>query len=1121
MIRYQIGFEAAAAAYMLILCCFAWVQYHNRTAAEKEFVRMACLAFAADVLDVASAVGISNGARIAPALNVLFSTGYFAVAALLGIQTVRYSLCYLIQGEGVKKMRSAIWGVGGLYFILLLCNCVTGIVFSFPDGVYTHGRLYYAVYLVPVFYMFCTAVILVTNYGRLRSFQRKSLEVLIILSFTGSLLQGLLFTDTLLTVFFVTLAICIIYFAFETPDYDKLLDTQRQLEMAKEETEIQRAAAQNANFAKTEFLANMSHELRTPIHAILGYDEQIIQDTGESRTAECAINIESAGRKLLSKVNDILDFSAMMDGTLSIDEVPYQTASLLQDALAYMEYDAAQRNLGFSCDIAEQIPQELIGDATRLMQIFSNLSGSAVKAADGEICISVGWYAQQEDAGAYRIRIQNGGQRYDSSQENLSESLEISIAGRLIEQMQGYMEMERETEEPVLYAEIPQRIKNAAPIGKFLRQEKGHREPGTHLFCAPGAKILVVDDNRMNLEVFAGNLRQTRIQIDTAESGFEALKRLQDHRYHLVLLDHMMPGMDGIQTLHELRRQKIAEDTPVIVLTANAVPGAKESYLAEGFDGYLSKPVGRKELLDVIRRFLPEKLIQTGEKNSSVNTGQTPLQMSAVCGQQNPEEKEEKEEKPDPQKQDVLQQLSFLDTQTGLMYCGDSEEFYLEILNSYCDGDKTQELCGFFDEEDWDAYRISIHALKSTSLSIGALTLSEEAKQLEQAAKEKDAAWIREHHAETMEHYQNLLAQIREVLQGTPEASAEADSNTDADVQQGRILIVDDDAMNLQVAEQMLAGKFFCSFAKSGPDAFAQLESEVPDLILLDLHMPQMNGFEVMERLRSDAVYREIPVIFLTADNDRETEIQGFMAGAQDFIKKPFVRDIMIQRISRILELNRLQKHLQQEVDRQTRISEERREKVERLSLQLVLALSSAVKAKNPYTNGHSMRVADYSREIAKRMGKSTQEQDQIYYMGLLHDVGKIGIPDEIINKTGRLTDEEFAIIRRHPLIGADILKNVSEMPALSTGTRGHHERYDGKGYPDGLKGEQIPLEARIIAVADSYDAMTSRRSYRDILPQDVVRGEIEKGKGTQFDPQITDIMLAMIDEDVEYRMTE
>ena len=167
------------------------------------------------------------------------------------------------------------------------------------------------------------------------------------------------------------------------------------------------------------------------------------------------------------------------------------------------------------------------------------------------------------------------------------------------------------------------------------------------------------------------------------------------------------------------------------------------------------------------------------------------------------------------------------------------------------------------------------------------------------------------------------------------------------------------------------------------------------------------------------------------------------------------------------------------------------------------------------------MRVADYSREIAKRMGKSVQEQDQIYYMGLLHDVGKIGIPDEIINKTDRLTDEEFAIIRRHPLIGADILRNVSEMPALSTGTRGHHERYDGKGYPDRLKGEQIPLEARIIAVADSYDAMTSRRSYRDILPQDVVRSEIEKGKGTQFDPQITDIMLAMIDEDVEYRMTE
>ena len=149
------------------------------------------------------------------------------------------------------------------------------------------------------------------------------------------------------------------------------------------------------------------------------------------------------------------------------------------------------------------------------------------------------------------------------------------------------------------------------------------------------------------------------------------------------------------------------------------------------------------------------------------------------------------------------------------------------------------------------------------------------------------------------------------------------------------------------------------------------------------------------------------------------------------------------------------------------------------------------------------------------------QQQNDIYMMGLLHDVGKIGIPDAVINKPARLTDEEFEIIKNHPVMGARILKNIREMPKLATGARWHHERYAGGGYPDGLSGEDIPEEARIIAVADAYDAMTSRRSYRDVMSQEHVRGEIEKGRGTQFDPRFADIMLAMIDEDTEYNMRE
>lgn len=214
-------------------------------------------------------------------------------------------------------------------------------------------------------------------------------------------------------------------------------------------------------------------------------------------------------------------------------------------------------------------------------------------------------------------------------------------------------------------------------------------------------------------------------------------------------------------------------------------------------------------------------------------------------------------------------------------------------------------------------------------------------------------------------------------------------------------------------------------------------------------------------------------------------------------------------------ELDDLRQHLQQEVDRQT-------EKLERISLQSLKTLAVTIDAKDKYTNGHSVRVAEYAREIIKRSGGSEKEQEEIYYIGLLHDIGKIGVPDDIINKDSGLTDEEYEIIKTHPVIGADILKNLSvDIPGIDVGARWHHEKYAGGGYPDGMKGDEIPREARIIGVADAYDAMTSKRSYRDILPQAVVRSEFVDKSGIQFDPVYAKLMVEMIDEDTEYLMRE
>lgn len=336
------------------------------------------------------------------------------------------------------------------------------------------------------------------------------------------------------------------------------------------------------------------------------------------------------------------------------------------------------------------------------------------------------------------------------------------------------------------------------------------------------------------------------------------------------------------------------------------------------------------------------------------------------------------------------------------------------------------------------------------------------------------------------------------------------------------ILVVDDDTSNLKMASYILGrAQMRVSCLKSGKDAVQFLEENRPDLVLLDIHMPEMDGFETMLAIRENEAVADIPVIFLTADDDSNTEKRGLEVGAVDFIKKPFVPEVLLLRVRHTIDLSRLQADLEHEVLKKTQEIAAQHEKLERISMQIVKALSGAVDAKDTYTNGHSLRVAEYSKEIARRAGLSREMQDDIYMMGLLHDVGKIGVPDAIINKPAHLTEDEYAVIRNHPVMGARILKNIKDFPKLITGARWHHERYDGKGYPDGIVGEEIPLEARIIAVADAYDAMSSRRSYRDVLPQDAVRLEIEKGKGTQFDPVMTEIALSMIDDDTDYQMRE
>lgn len=333
-----------------------------------------------------------------------------------------------------------------------------------------------------------------------------------------------------------------------------------------------------------------------------------------------------------------------------------------------------------------------------------------------------------------------------------------------------------------------------------------------------------------------------------------------------------------------------------------------------------------------------------------------------------------------------------------------------------------------------------------------------------------------------------------------------------------RVVVVDDDAVILKQANLILSeAGFKVTCLKNGKLLMDYIKVNNVDLLLLDIRMPEMDGFETISALRaweSENSNDAVPVIFLTANGDSDSEAKGLSLGAMDFIRKPFSSEALKIRIRNLIDLISLQRDLHSEVKKKTA-------ELESLSLHVVHTLAKTIDAKDAYTNGHSERVADYAREIARRYGYDEDRLEEIYIMGLLHDVGKIGVPDAIINKQGKLTDDEYAMIKKHPLMGAEILATVSEMPKLVTGARWHHERYDGRGYPDGLKADDILEEARIIAVADAYDAMTSHRSYRDIIPQDRVKSEIEKGMGSQFDEKFARIMLDMIAEDTAYTMHE
>ena len=384
------------------------------------------------------------------------------------------------------------------------------------------------------------------------------------------------------------------------------------------------------NQAKDDFLANMSHEIRTPLNGILGMDEMIIRDTKESRVRDYALEIKSAGNTLLSIINDILDLSKIESGNFEIIPAEYDTASVLNDVFNITRIRAQKKGLQFDFHVSDSIPSVLEGDEIRIRQILLNIINNAIKyTQEGRVCVEItaepvlmGNYvnliAEVEDTGT-GIRDEDKDKLFKSFQrldERKNHSIEgtglgLHITSRLLQMMDGTISFESEYGKGSTFTvTVQQKVVKAEPIGNFsnaVRNYLKNLESDEVGLYAPNARVLVVDDNDMNLDVMKGLLRDTKIKADYVLSGAECMERVKITRYDCILLDQMMPGMSGEETLSEMMRLGILNGVPVVALTADAIIGARESYIAKGFTDYISKPVKYEVLEAVLKEYIPKE----------------------------------------------------------------------------------------------------------------------------------------------------------------------------------------------------------------------------------------------------------------------------------------------------------------------------------------------------------------------------------------------------------------------------------------------------------------------------------------------------------------------------------
>ncbi len=510
------------------------------------------------------------------------------------------------------------------------------------------------------------------------------------------------------------------------------------------------------NQEKTAFLSSMSHAIRTPVSSILGTNAMIARESKEPEILALSSDIENAGQSLLSIIDDILDVSKINSDEMKIKPVTYHLGTLINDCCSMMNLRAAEKGLRFEVTNDPDIPDVLYGDPVRIRQIIINLLTNAVKYTDsGSISLDIGFETTSPDSIDLLVSVRDTGigikeeniprlfEKYDRLDVTTAKNIEgtglgLSITKHLLDLMKGTISVDSEYGSgSVFTVSIPQHISGSTCVGEINSSSVKPELKNVSWFKAPDASVLIVDDIAMNLKVLKGLLSPAGMHIDTASSGQECLDLVSEKHYDLIFLDHMMPEMDGIETLHRL-----TVSVPVIMLTANALAGSREYYIKCGFSDYLSKPVREDALINICLKFLPPSLVTLPDE-----PGDTEDPVREVI--------------PDSR---INELSAFIDTAAGLANCMNDQSFYIEMMNDYIASDRHDKLNMTYSAGNWADYRVNIHAVKSISRTLGINDLGDEAFDLEMAAKNNDIDRIVSGHGKFILHYEEIMGKIRQIL---------------------------------------------------------------------------------------------------------------------------------------------------------------------------------------------------------------------------------------------------------------------------------------------------------------------------------------------------------------------